>query len=51
MASTPSNLIAVAAPVIDGKTVGIDFVDSNARLALEFIGGTIAEARRLAVTT
>jgi sugar phosphate isomerase/epimerase len=38
-------------PVVDGKTVGIDFVDSNARLALEFIRGTIAEARRLAVTT
>jgi sugar phosphate isomerase/epimerase len=33
-------------PVIDGKTVGIDFVDANARLALEFIRDTIAEARR-----
>jgi sugar phosphate isomerase/epimerase len=33
-------------PVIDGKTVGIEFVDSNARLALEFIRETIAEARR-----
>jgi hypothetical protein len=33
-------------PVIDGKTVGIDFVDSNARLALEFMRETIAEARR-----
>jgi sugar phosphate isomerase/epimerase len=33
-------------PVVDGKTVGIDFVDSNAQLALEFIRGTIAEARR-----
>ena len=35
-------------PVVDGKTVGIDFVDSNARLALEFIRQTIAEARQKA---
>jgi len=33
-------------PVIGGQTVGIDFVDANARLALEFIRETIAEARR-----
>jgi sugar phosphate isomerase/epimerase len=33
-------------PVVDGRTVGIDFVDSNARLALEFIRDTIAEAKR-----
>src|SRR6266536_327031 len=33
-------------PVVEGKTVGIDFVDANARLALEFIRETIAEARR-----
>jgi sugar phosphate isomerase/epimerase len=33
-------------PVVDGKTVGIDFVDSNAQLALEFIRDTIAQARR-----
>lgn len=32
-------------PVVDGKTVGIDFVDRNARLALEFMRDTIAEAR------
>ena len=35
-------------PVVDGKTVGIDFVDNNARLALEFIRETIAEAKRRA---
>ncbi|MGH9722144.1 MAG: sugar phosphate isomerase/epimerase family protein [Bryobacteraceae bacterium] len=33
-------------PVVDGKTVGIDFVDRNAQLALEFIRETIAQARR-----
>jgi len=33
-------------PVVNGKTVGIDFVDHNARLALEFIRETIAQARR-----
>jgi sugar phosphate isomerase/epimerase len=33
-------------PVHNGQTVGIDFVDRNARLALEFIRETIAEARR-----
>ncbi|HET8548244.1 MAG TPA: hypothetical protein VFL57_09585, partial [Bryobacteraceae bacterium] len=33
-------------PVVDGKTVGIDFVDSNAQLALEFIRSSIAEARQ-----
>ena len=40
-------------PVVAGQTVGIDFVDANARLALEFIRQTIAEARRAteAVTT
>lgn len=35
-------------PVAGGQTVGIDFVDANARLALEFIRQTIAEARRTA---
>lgn len=38
-------------PVVDGKTVGIDFVDANARLALEFIRETIAEARRRVTAT
>jgi hypothetical protein len=33
-------------PVVDGKTVGIDFVDNNARLALEFIRETIAQAKQ-----
>jgi sugar phosphate isomerase/epimerase len=33
-------------PVVDGKTVGIDFVDLNARLALEFMQETIAEAQQ-----
>ena len=32
-------------PVVGGQTVGIDFVDANARLALEFMRQTIAEAR------
>ncbi len=31
-------------PIVNGKTVGIDFVDKNARLALEFMRQTIAEA-------
>jgi sugar phosphate isomerase/epimerase len=35
-------------PVVDGKTVGIDFVDSNARLALEFMRDTLAEVKRRA---
>jgi sugar phosphate isomerase/epimerase len=33
-------------PVVDGKTVGIDYVDKNARLAAEYMRGVIAEARR-----
>jgi sugar phosphate isomerase/epimerase len=33
-------------PVINGHTVGIDFVDRNARFALEFIRETITEAKR-----
>ncbi|GEM_PF-7014768 len=36
-------------PVVNGKTVGIDFVDRDAQFALEFIRATIAEARRLAL--
>ncbi len=35
-------------PLVAGQTVGIDFVDANARLALEFMRATIAEARRAA---
>jgi sugar phosphate isomerase/epimerase len=32
-------------PVVNGRTVGIDFVDRNAQLALEFIRDTIRQAR------
>jgi hypothetical protein len=33
-------------PVVNGQTVGIDFVDKNARLALEYMQGIILEARK-----
>jgi sugar phosphate isomerase/epimerase len=33
-------------PIVNGKTVGIDFVDRNAQLALEFIRETIAQAKK-----
>jgi sugar phosphate isomerase/epimerase len=33
-------------PVVNGQTVGIDFADRNAELAVQFIRETIAEARR-----
>jgi len=33
-------------PVVQGKTVGIDFVEKNARLAAEYMRGVIAEARK-----
>jgi hypothetical protein len=33
-------------PVRNGETVGIEFVDECARLALEFMRATIAEAKR-----
>lgn len=33
-------------PVVDGRTVGIEFVDECTRLALEFTRETIAAARR-----
>jgi sugar phosphate isomerase/epimerase len=32
-------------PVVNGQTVGIDFVDKNAQLALEYLRGIIAEAK------
>jgi sugar phosphate isomerase/epimerase len=35
-------------PVVDGKTVGLDFVDKNAQLACEYMKGILAEARRMA---
>jgi sugar phosphate isomerase/epimerase len=33
-------------PVENGRTVGLDFVDSNAKLALEFMRETIAQAKK-----
>lgn len=33
-------------PVVDGKTVGLDFVDKNAQLALEYMRGILTEAKR-----
>jgi sugar phosphate isomerase/epimerase len=33
-------------PVVDGRTVGVDFVDKNARLAAEYLRGILAEARK-----
>jgi sugar phosphate isomerase/epimerase len=38
-------------PVLDGQTVGIEFVDECTRLALEFMRATVAEARRAAMET
>jgi sugar phosphate isomerase/epimerase len=32
-------------PVVDGKTVGLDFADKNARLAVKFMRGLLAEFR------
>ena len=34
-------------PVVDGKTVGLEFVDKNAELAAEYMRGIRAEAARL----
>jgi sugar phosphate isomerase/epimerase len=34
-------------PVIDGKTVGLDFVDKNAQLAAEYMRGIQTEAKKL----
>jgi sugar phosphate isomerase/epimerase len=36
-------------PVVDGRTVGLDFVDECTRLALEFMRETIRAAKRAAV--
>lgn len=33
-------------PVVDGKTVGVEYVHENARLAAEYMRGVIAEATR-----
>jgi sugar phosphate isomerase/epimerase len=34
-------------PVVDGRTVGVEYVHENARLAAEYMHGVIAEAMRL----
>lgn len=34
-------------PIVDGKTVGLDFVDKNAQLAAEYMRGIMAEAKKL----
>jgi sugar phosphate isomerase/epimerase len=36
-------------PIVNGKTVGIEFVDKNARLAARFMRKTIADAAKTAV--
>jgi len=33
-------------PVVNGQTVGVDFVDKNAQLAAEYMRGILAEARK-----
>ena len=33
-------------PVVNGQTVGLDFVDKNARLAAEYMRGVLAEAKK-----
>ena len=33
-------------PVVNGQTVGLDFVDKNAQLAAEYMRGILAEARK-----
>ncbi len=33
-------------PVVNGKTVGVDYVDKNARLAAAYMKGIVAEAKR-----
>jgi sugar phosphate isomerase/epimerase len=33
-------------PVVNGQTVGVEFVDKNAQLALEYMRGIIAEAKK-----
>jgi sugar phosphate isomerase/epimerase len=33
-------------PVVDGRTVGLDFVDKNAQLAAEYMRGILAEAKK-----
>jgi len=33
-------------PVVNGKTVGLNFVDKNAQLAAEYMRGILAEAKK-----
>jgi len=33
-------------PIVDGRTVGVDFVDKNSQLAREYMQGIIAEAKK-----
>jgi len=37
-------------PVVDGKTVGVEYVHENARLAAEYMRGVIAEAKKRRAT-
>jgi hypothetical protein len=32
--------------VVDGRTVGLEFVDKNAQLAAEYMRGILAEAKK-----
>jgi sugar phosphate isomerase/epimerase len=34
-------------PVVDGKTVGLEFVDKNSQLAAEYMKGILAEAKKV----
>jgi hypothetical protein len=36
-------------PVVNGQTVGLDFVDKNAQLAAEYMRGILAEAKKKSV--
>jgi hypothetical protein len=37
-------------PVVNGQTVGLDFVDKNAQLAAEYMRGILAEAKTYEAT-
>jgi sugar phosphate isomerase/epimerase len=37
-------------PVVDGRTVGLEFVDKNAQLAAEYMSGILAEAKKAHAT-
>jgi hypothetical protein len=38
-------------PVVNGRTVGVDFVDKNAQLAAEYMRGIRAEAKKTHAST